>query len=173
MGYGAAKDAAATSHDVVDRAQQAVYDVTERRTGEDYVALEHLMQPTLDEIDAISSRAGRLAGVPTGFRDLDELTNGLHGGQMIVIAARPAIGKCTLGLDLARSCSIKNKMTSVIFSLEMSKTEIVMRLISAEARVPLNHMRSGGMTDDDWAAARPPDGRGRRGAAVHRRLART
>ena len=151
MGYGAAKDSGGDVNDIVDRAQQAVYDVTERRTAEDYTVLEHLMQPTLDEIDAISSRSGGLAGVPTGFRDLDELTNGLHGGQMIVVAARPAIGKSTLGLDLARSCSIKGKMASVIFSLEMSKSEIVMRLISAEARVPLNHMRSGGMTDDDWS----------------------
>ena len=70
---------------------------------------------------------------------------------MIIIAARPAIGKSTLGLDLARSCSIKNGLTSVIFSLEMGRNEIIMRLLSAEARVALHHMRSGTMTDEDWA----------------------
>ncbi|MDT7573283.1 MAG: replicative helicase [Actinomycetota bacterium] len=137
--------------DVVDRAQQAVYDVTEKRSSEDYTLLEELMQPTMDELEAIGSRGGSLTGVPTGFADLDHLTNGLHPGQLVVIAARPGVGKSTLGLDIARSCSIKHGKASVIFSLEMSKTEITMRLLSAEARVPLQHMRSGTMTDDDWA----------------------
>jgi len=136
--------------DIVDRAQAAVYEVTERRTTEDYVRLESLLQPTMDEIDAITSHSGSLTGVPTGFRDLDALTNGLHPGQLVILAARPAIGKSTLGLDFARSASIKHSLPSVIFSLEMSKSEITMRLLSAEARVPLQHMRNGPMTDDDW-----------------------
>ena len=92
-----------------------------------------------------------MTGVPTGFADLDSLTNGLHPGQMVIVAARPAMGKSTIGLDFARSCSIKNGLTSVIFSLEMGRNEITMRLLSAEARVALHHMRSGNMTDDDWA----------------------
>jgi replicative DNA helicase len=136
--------------EVVDRAQAAVYEVTERRMSEDYVALEELLQPTMDEIDAIASRGGASAGVPTGFTDLDAVTNGLHPGQMVIIAARPGIGKSTLGLDLARSCSVTHGMTSVIFSLEMSRTEIVMRLLSAEAKIRLADMRSGRMSDDDW-----------------------
>jgi replicative DNA helicase len=137
--------------DIVDRAQQSIYEVTERRTTEDYTLLEELMQPTLDELEAIGSRGGSMTGVPTGFADLDALTNGLHPGQLVVIAARPGVGKSTLGLDIARACSIKHGLGSVLFSLEMSKTEITMRLLSAEARVPLQHMRSGTMTDDDWA----------------------
>ena len=76
--------------DIVDRAQAEVYAVTERRTSEDYKPLSELMQPTLDEIEAIDSRGGAMAGVPTGFADLDELTNGLHPGQMVIVAARPA-----------------------------------------------------------------------------------
>ena len=84
--------------DVVDRAQQAIYDVTEQRTTEDYIRLEELLQPTLDEIESISSRDGTMAGVPTGFADLDRLTNGLHPGQLIIVAARPAVGKA-LALD--------------------------------------------------------------------------
>ncbi|MGQ0716455.1 MAG: replicative DNA helicase [Pseudonocardiales bacterium] len=136
--------------EVVDRAQAAIYEVTERRMSEDYIALEELLQPTMDEIDAIASRGGASAGVPTGFMDLDAVTNGLHAGQMVIIAARPGIGKSTLGLDFARSCSVAHGMTSVIFSLEMSRTEIVMRLLSAEARIRLADMRSGRMSDDDW-----------------------
>ncbi|MCW2571385.1 MAG: replicative helicase [Frankiales bacterium] len=84
--------------DVVDRAQQTVYDVTEKRTSEDYALLEDLMQPTMDELEAIGSRGGSMTGVPTGFADLDQLTNGLHPGQLVIIAARPGLGKA-LALD--------------------------------------------------------------------------
>jgi replicative DNA helicase len=148
LGYHGAEGAEVS--DVVDRAQAAIYEVTERSTSEDYTPLEELLQPTMDEIDAIASRGGVALGVPTGFADLDAVTNGLHPGQMIVVAARPGLGKSTLGLDFARSCSVKHGLTSVVFSLEMSKSEIVMRLLSAEARIRLADMRAGRMSDDDW-----------------------
>jgi replicative DNA helicase len=136
--------------DVVDAAQQEVYGVTDKRTSEDYAPLSAIMEATLDEIEAISNRGGEMTGVPTGFVDLDDLTNGLHGGQMVIVAARPAVGKSTLALDLCRSASIHHNQTSVIFSLEMTRNEITMRLLSAEAKIPLNHMRNGHMSDDDW-----------------------
>src|SRR4051794_31515056 len=147
MSYAAEGDV----DDIVDRAQAEVYAVTERRVAEDYKPLSALMQPTLDEMEAISSRGGGISGVPTGFVELDELTNGLHPGQMVIVAARPGAGKSTLALDLARSASIRNGLTSVIFSLEMSHLEITMRLLSAEASIPLSHIRGGKMSDDDWA----------------------
>ena len=289
--YGYAGAEGADVNEIVDRAQAEIYDVTERRTAEDFVALEELLQPTMDEIDAIASQGGIARGVPTGFTELDEVTNGLHPGQMVVVAARPGMGKAlaldtplptptgwttmgevgvgdylvgedgqptlvvaatevmvgrpcfevefsdgsvivadaehqwptlrgivttaqlqvgadivaaaparqlvgagapvprrfgivdvraissvavrcvevdnedhlylagramipthnsTLGLDFLRSCSIKNRLSSVVFSLEMSKSEIVMRLLSAEAKIKLADMRSGRMNDDDW-----------------------
>ncbi len=86
--------------EIVDRAQAEIYEVTSRRTAEDYVVLEELLQPTMDEMDAIASRGGLSAGVPTGFVDLDSLTNGFHPGQMIIMAARPGVGKA-LALDTA------------------------------------------------------------------------
>jgi replicative DNA helicase len=89
MGYGGDGDA----DQIVDRAQAEVYAVTDRRTSEDYLPLSEIMEGTLDEIEAIGSRGGVMVGVPTGFADLDQLTNGLHSGQMIVLAARPAVGK--------------------------------------------------------------------------------
>jgi replicative DNA helicase len=98
LGYGAAAGQGGDVDEVVDRAQAEIYDVTERRMSEDYVRLEQLLQGTMDEIDAISSRGGASIGVPTGFAELDQITNGLHAGQMVVIAARPAIGKA-LALD--------------------------------------------------------------------------
>ncbi len=94
MGYSGDGEA----DQIVDRAQAEVYSVTDRRTSEDYLPLGDIMEGTLDEIEAIGSRGGQMVGVPTGFADLDALTNGLHPGQMIVIAARPAIGKA-LALD--------------------------------------------------------------------------
>ncbi|AEV72382.1 replicative DNA helicase [Mycolicibacterium rhodesiae NBB3] len=289
--YGYAGAEGADVAEIVDRAQAEIYDVTEGRTSEDFVPLEELLQPTMDEIDAIASQGGISRGVPTGFTDLDDLTNGLHPGQMIVVAARPGMGKAlkldtplptptgwttmgdvavgdeligadgqptrvvaatevmigrpcyevefsdgtvivadaehqwptergiqvtaalrpavdvitaarvpvlatfgggrqsawgieavrrvesvpvrcvevsaedhlylagegripthnsTLGLDFMRSCSIKHHLPSIVFSLEMSKSEIVMRLLSAEAKIKLADMRSGRMSDDDW-----------------------
>jgi replicative DNA helicase len=94
LGYGAASGQGRDVDDVVDLAQQAVYEVTERRTSEDYTILEELLQPTMDEIEAIGATGGVMSGVPTGFADLDRLTNGLHPGQLIVVAARPGLGKC-------------------------------------------------------------------------------
>ncbi|WP_297601645.1 DnaB-like helicase C-terminal domain-containing protein, partial [Mycobacterium sp.] len=293
--YGYAGAEGADVAEVVDRAQAEIYEVADRRTTEDFVPLEDLLQPTMDEIDAIASNGGVARGVPTGFTELDEVTNGLHAGQMIIVAARPGVGKAlaldtplptpsgwttmadvavgdellgadgqptrvvaatdvmlgrpcyevefsdgtvivadaahqwptsagirtsaqlrsgvdaivvegsaaryagqrtatgllapvvqiesarrvpsvpvrcvevddpahlylagrgmvpthnsTLGLDFLRSCSIKHRMASVIFSLEMSKSEIVMRLLSAEAKIKLADMRSGRMSDEDW-----------------------
>ncbi|MGZ4487460.1 MAG: replicative DNA helicase, partial [Nocardioides sp.] len=125
--------------DVVDQAQAEVYKIADKRSGEDYVPLSDIMDGVLDEIEAIGNRENGLYGVPTGFADLDDLTNGLHSGQMIIVAARPAMGKSTLALDFCRAASIHNNLTSVFFSLEMTRSEITMRLLSAEAKVPLNH----------------------------------
>src|SRR3954463_6830702 len=136
--------------DVVDQAQAEVYQVTERRAAEDYAPLSDILNGVLDEIDAIQNREEGLYGVPTGFAELDELTNGLHKGQMIIVAARPAVGKSTLALDLCRAASIHNNLTSCFFSLEMGRSEITMRLLSAESRVPLNALRNGSMRDEDW-----------------------
>ena len=96
--YGYAGAEGADVAEIVDRAQAEIYDVADRRNSEDFVALEDLLQPTMDEIDAIASNGGLARGVPTGFTELDEVTNGLHAGQMIIVAARPGVGKA-LALD--------------------------------------------------------------------------
>lgn len=135
---------------IVDAAQAEVYQVTDRRKAEDYVQIGEIMDAVLDEIEAIEGREAGIYGVPTGFADLDDLTNGLHAGQMIVVAARPAMGKSTLALDLCRAASIQHNLTSAFFSLEMTRSEITMRMLSAEARVPLNHIRNGKMSTEEW-----------------------
>lgn len=152
LGYGGGDGSPGSGEvdEIVDRAEREIYEVTERRTSEDYVVLEDLLQPAMDEIDEIASRGGTASGVPTGFTALDEVTNGLHPGQMIIVAARPGIGKSTLALDWARSAAVKHHMASVIFSLEMSRSEITMRLLSAEAEIKLGAMRAGRMGDAEW-----------------------
>jgi replicative DNA helicase len=92
---------------------------------------------------------GKLTGVPTGFSDLDSLTNGFQPGQLIVVGARPAMGKSTLALDFARAASVKHDLTAAFFSLEMGRAEITQRLYSAESRVALHHLRSGSVTEQD------------------------
>jgi replicative DNA helicase len=146
MGYEGGRDV----DDLVDLAQQSVYDVTERRVSEDFAILADLLQPTLDEIEAVGAHDGLMRGVPTGFADLDRILNGLQPGQLIMVASRPGIGKSTLVSGWAQHAAIRHNLATAIFSLEMSKIEIITRILSAEARVPLHVLRSGKLSDDDW-----------------------
>ena len=108
------------------------------------------LEATLDVIEATDDGTTPV-GIPWGFADLDALTGGMHPGQMIVIAARPGMGKSTGALDIARSAAIRHNLGTAFFSLEMSRTEILKRLLSAEGRIGLHHMQTkGGMTDYDW-----------------------
>lgn len=135
---------------IVDQAQAEVFAASERNAATDYVSMSEISESILDELEEIEAAKGKLTGVPTGFIELDKLTQGLHPGQMIIVAARPAMGKSTLALDFCRSASITHGMTSVIFSLEMTRTEIAMRMLSAESGVFLSKMREGSMEARDW-----------------------
>jgi replicative DNA helicase len=136
--------------DVVNAAQAEVYAVVDKRRGEDYARLSEVLEETLNEIEVASGRSDEMVGVPTGFIELDELTHGLHPGQMVVIAARPAVGKSTMGLDVARSAAIRHNLATALFSLEMSRTEITMRVLSAEAQIQLQDLRKGTLRDEGW-----------------------
>lgn len=136
---------------LVNQAQAEIYQVADTRESEDYAPLGEIMNSTVEEIEANGARPDGVHGVPTGFIELDELTAGLQAGQMIVIAARPAMGKSTFALDIARSAAIKHDMATVFFSLEMSRNEIAMRVLSAEASLNLSDLRKGTLDDDQWA----------------------
>jgi replicative DNA helicase len=137
--------------DLVNNAQAEIYNVTGGVESEDYVPLIDAINTATDEIEAAAGRDGAMVGVPTGFAELDALTNGLHPGQLIILAARPAIGKSTLALDFARSAAVHNDMPTIVFSLEMGRSEIAMRLLSAEASIPLQNMRKGTIHQQDWS----------------------
>jgi replicative DNA helicase len=148
--YGYSGLEGAELESVVDRAQQEMFTITNESASEDYQVLADLLAPTMDEIDDLHSTGGGVAGVMSGFADLDDLTNGFRGGQMIIVAARPGVGKSTLALDFMRNISVKQGKATVLFSLEMSKSEVMMRIFSAEAEVPLSAMRGGKMDDNQW-----------------------
>jgi replicative DNA helicase len=155
MGYNGQGEAL----DLVNNAQAEIYSVTGAEQAEDYVPLQIAVDAAVEEIEAARGRDGQMTGIPTGFAGLDQLTNGLHPGQMIVVAARPAMGKSTLALDFARAAAIKNNQPTIFFSLEMGKSEIAMRLMSAEGAVPLQSMRKGMLDSRDWTTIASTRGR--------------
>lgn len=158
MGYAQQGDAT----DIADASVAEVMAAVPSDRATDYVTAGESIESTLDLIDA--SAAGERLGVPTGFLDLDDLLGGgLLPGQMVIVAGRPGMGKSTLGLDICRAVSIKTNLTSVMFSLEMSRQELTMRTIAAQAQVQLNHLKDGALLSrDEWdriAAAVPVIGK--------------
>ncbi|MCO8308855.1 replicative DNA helicase [Streptomyces sp. RKCA-744] len=156
----AAEGTAETADRIADVAQAEIFAATTRRPGlPPSFSLGEILEEALDEIEAVGSPSGQLTGVPTGFADFDCLTGGLQPGQLVVIAARPAMGKSTLALDFLRSACIKHNLPGALFTREARRTEVTMRLLAAEARVALHHLRSGTMNDEDWTrlARRMPD----------------
>lgn len=145
--------------DLINQAQADVYGVTGPEQSEDVKPLSTAVEAAIDEIEVARGRDGEMTGVPTGFTDLDNLTNGLHSGQLIIVAARPGLGKSTLALDFARNAAIKHDLPSVIFSLEMGQTEIAMRLLSAESGIELQKMRRGQLDNNDWTTIASTHGR--------------
>jgi len=143
-------DGSGEVQELVAAAQTELATVDETRAEEDIVRVGESLGATLSLMEEICSGPRGLHGVPTGFADLDRLTNGLQPGQVVLIAARPAMGKSTLALDIARAAAIHHGVPTVFFSLEMSRDEVTMRMLSAEARVGLHHIRGGELTDDDW-----------------------
>jgi len=147
MGYTAQGDIT----ELVNQAQSDVYAVSKAGAGEDYVPLFDSIDAAVELMENAQKRGGEMVGVPTGFQKLDEMTHGLHPGQLIILAARPAVGKSTLALDIARNASIKHNKPVIFFSLEMGRAEIAMRLLSAESRIYLQAMRKGNLSDNDWS----------------------
>lgn len=147
MGYKAEGDII----DLVNQAESDLYGVSKQGSGEDYVPLFDSIEDAVKQMEIAQKRGGEMVGVPTGFAELDDMTHGLHPGQLIILAARPAVGKSTLALDIARTAAIKHNKPVIFFSLEMGRAEIAMRLLSAESRIYLQNMRKGSLSDNDWS----------------------
>ncbi len=134
----------------VDIAESLVYQVAQGRVTEDYHSLRDVLTGTLEAIERLHEDHREITGVPTGFPDLDRLTSGLQPSNLIIVAARPAVGKSTLGLDVARHAAVRASVPTVVFSLEMSRTELVQRLMCAECTVDMQRLRTGRMEESDW-----------------------
>jgi replicative DNA helicase len=134
----------------VDIAESLVYQVAQGRVTEDYHTLRDVLTTTLEAIERLHEDHREITGVPTGFADLDRLTSGLQPANLVIVAARPAVGKSTFGLDVARHAAVRAGVPTVVFSLEMSKTELVQRLMCAECTVDMQRLRTGRMEESDW-----------------------
>ncbi|GAA1930494.1 replicative DNA helicase [Streptantibioticus ferralitis] len=145
MGYAADGEVS----EILDAAGAELHNAIQLREDSATVRVGDRYADYIDRLEYLQKH-GAAKGVPTGLSDLDTLTNGLHPGQMIVVAARPAMGKSTLALDFARACAIKHDRPAAVFSLEMGEAELMNRLTSAEARVGLHHLTSGNPSPDDW-----------------------
>ena len=141
---------------ILDEAEQKVFSVSQKHIRQDFIPIKPILSEAFDRIDELHKHKGKLRGLPTGFVDLDNTLAGMQKSDLIIIAARPSLGKTTLALDIARHVGVKEKVPVGVFSLEMSKEQLVDKLICAEANVDLWKLRTGklsseGGEDDDFS----------------------
>ena len=132
-----------------DQAEGQIYGVSRRHQRDQVVTIRELVHQSMEDLERIHERTG-LVGVPTGFRDLDEMLQGLQKGNLIIVAARPGIGKSSLVTNIARNVAVESEVPVALFSLEMSRVEIGMRLLCSEARVQWHKVRAGMVAAEDW-----------------------
>jgi replicative DNA helicase len=146
MGY----DQREAAERLVDQAEQMILELGSRRGTAAFVPLGEILKQTLERIEEIYRNKGRIAGVSTGFTDLDRLCSGLQNSDLVILAARPSMGKTALALNIAHHVAAKEQLPVAIFSLEMSREQLVNRLLCAEARVDQYRLRTGNLRDEDW-----------------------
>ncbi len=135
---------------LVDQAEQMVFDLSQKRVTGDFSHIEALLKESFERITHLYEAGVDVTGVPCGFRDLDRLTSGLQPGNLIILAARPSMGKSALALCIAANLGVRQGMPVALFTLEMSKSEVTQRLMCSEAKVESNRLRSGKLAPDDW-----------------------
>jgi replicative DNA helicase len=134
----------------LDKAEQFIFEISQNHARSDFSALRDLVSDYMDKLEALHERRGSIVGVPTGFTDLDRLTGGLQRSDLIILAARPAVGKTSFALSLAHNATIKHKRSVAVFSLEMSKEQLLQRFLSMDANVDQQRLRTGWIEDDEW-----------------------
>lgn len=146
-----AYDAPDDLNEVVEEAEKTLFNVTEKRVSSSFVKMDTLITDAFEEITKLAEQKTSMAGVPTGFRDVDDLFHGFRGGDLVILAARPGVGKTSFALNLAVNAA-KSGAAVAFFSLEMSAGQLVQRILCAEARVNLSKIRSGQIAEGDWGA---------------------
>jgi len=136
--------------DVLALAEKAVYDITMRKGGEQLQPVQPVLLKTFEMIEELVRNHGRIEGVPTGYTSLDNMTTGLHAGELILMAARPSMGKTSFGMNVIGNASIRSGKCAAVFSLEMPAEQLVLRLLCTEAKVDMQRVRRGILEDDEW-----------------------
>jgi replicative DNA helicase len=143
-------DAEEASAEIVDWAEQQIFGITSLREKREFVPLKELLTHTFEVIQELYEEKRVVTGVPTGFQDLDRMTAGFQPSDLIVIAGRPSMGKTSLALNIAENAAIRFKIPSAVFSLEMSREQLVQRLLCSEARVESHRLRTGYLKESEW-----------------------
>ena len=143
-------DSSLTAENLLDRAEQAIFQVSEDRINPSFFPIKEIIKQSIKTLETLYDRREMITGVPTGFTELDRLTSGFQSSDLIIIAGRPSMGKTALALNIARHAAVEAETTVGIFSLEMNKAQLGMRLLCSEARVDSQKMRSGFLSDRDW-----------------------
>src|ERR671930_6335 len=136
--------------DLVDRAEQIVFDLSQSRVDSEFSHIEVLLKESFERITQLYEAGAEVTGVPTGFRELDRLTSGLQAGNLVILAARPSMGKSALGLCIAANLGVRHDVPVALFTLEMSKAEVTQRMMCSEAKVESQRLRTGRLAPDDW-----------------------
>ncbi|MGZ3680208.1 MAG: replicative DNA helicase, partial [Ktedonobacterales bacterium] len=136
--------------EALEQAEKLIYDVSQRSSRSEFDSVGNILRDYLDKLDQLHERRGSIVGVASGFSDLDKMTGGLQKSDLIILAARPAVGKTALALSLAHNAALRYSHGIAVFSLEMSKEQLVARLLSMDAGVDQQSLRTGYITDDEW-----------------------
>ena len=137
--------------EVLASAEKAIFDIVMNRAdGETLKPLQEVLENTYTQIEELDKLKGAIAGVPTGFIDLDSMLTGLHKGELIIVGARPAMGKTSFAMNIAAHAAVNRRKTVAVFTLEMPREQIAMRMLCSDARVDMQHVRKGTLTDPDW-----------------------
>jgi replicative DNA helicase len=136
--------------DLVDRAEQIIFELSQNRVTSEFSHIEELLKESFERITALYEAGAEVTGTPSGFHDLDRLTSGFQPGNLVIIAARPSMGKSALGLCVAANLGVRHELPVALFTLEMSKSEVTQRLMCSEAKVESQRLRTGKLAVDDW-----------------------
>jgi replicative DNA helicase len=136
--------------ELLDKAEEQIFQVARRRAHQTYVPLKDVLVETLEKLEYMASHGGETVGLPSGLGDLDRLTSGFQPSDLIILAARPSVGKTSFALNVARNVALKADLPVVVFSLEMSKEQVAQRLLCSEAAIPSQKLRNGFLDEEEW-----------------------
>lgn len=135
---------------ILDKAEKDIFDISQKVTTQDFEPMRRILEKSFNNIEMLNKNKGALTGVPSGFPELDTKTSGFQKGDMVLIAARPSMGKTAFALNIAQYAAVRDGKTAAIFSLEMSKEQLVQRMLCSEANIDMLKLRTGNLDDEDW-----------------------